>query len=149
MIVRGFPQTRVVDDEQARDRFGTARVARLGTADAAGLPHLVPITFALAGDLLFSAVDAKPKTTTALRRLANISANPHVTVLVDHYTEDWDALWWVRADGVARVLEPADPVAADGIALLVGRYPQYRLRPPAGPVVLVDVRRWSSWSATG
>ena len=136
-------------DEQVRARFAAAPVARLGTVDAAGRPHLVPITFAVEGDRLFTAVDHKPKSTTALRRLANIASNPRVTVLVDHYEPDWDALWWIRADGVARVLERPDPLAAEGVALLVRRYPQYQRRPPAGPVIVVDVRRWTSWSATG
>ena len=52
--------------EEARARFAAARVARLATADAAGVPHLVPVVFAVDGDLVYSAVDAKPKRTTAL-----------------------------------------------------------------------------------
>ena len=88
--------------EQARWRFAQARVARLATADASGRPHLVPMVFALAGDTIYSAVDAKPKRSTSLRRLANIAANPRVAVLVDHYDGDCNELWWVRADGSAR-----------------------------------------------
>ncbi|MET0817185.1 MAG: TIGR03668 family PPOX class F420-dependent oxidoreductase, partial [Solirubrobacteraceae bacterium] len=92
---------------EARERLAGARVARLATAAADGRPHVVPCTFAVLGeDTIVSAVDHKPKRTTALRRLANIAANPRVAVLADHYEDDWDALWWARADGVARVLEP-------------------------------------------
>jgi PPOX class probable F420-dependent enzyme len=80
-----------------------ARIARLATVDALGTPHLVPIVFAVDGDRVYSAVDAKPKRSPALRRLANIAVNPHVAVLVDHYAEDWTTLWWVRADGTGQV----------------------------------------------
>jgi PPOX class probable F420-dependent enzyme len=122
-------------------------VARLATADTGGRPHVVPIVFALAGDRIWTAVDDKPKRTRALRRLENARANPRVSVLADHYEEDWSALWWVRADGMARVIDVAD--APRGMALLAERYPVYRLRPPAGPVVEIAVQHWSGWSASG
>lgn len=133
--------------EDARARFAAARVARLATVSAGGIPHLVPVTFALHGELLAFAVDHKPKTSTALRRLRNIAENPQVSVLVDAYTEDWDALWWARADGVATILPSDDPQARAAVGWLCGKYEQYRERPPGGPVVLVDVRRWSGWTA--
>ena len=134
--------------QQARERFVAARVARLATADAEGVPHLVPIVFAVDGDVVYSAVDAKPKRTTALRRLANVEANPRVALLVDHYDDaDWEALWWVRADGHGRVLDPSDAEARAAVSLLVPRYPQYRATPPAGPVLAVDVHHWLGWSA--
>jgi PPOX class probable F420-dependent enzyme len=129
--------------EEARARFAAARVARLATADASGRPHLVPIVFAVAGDEVVSAVDAKPKRTTALRRLANVRENPRVALLADHYEDDWDALWWVRADGTARVAERDGRV----VELLAARYEQYRERPPGGPVLAVTVERWSGWRA--
>ncbi len=135
--------------QELRQRFAAARMARLATADATGRPHLVPVVFALAGETVYSAVDAKPKRTTALRRLANVAANPQVALLVDHYDEDWHALWWVRVDGLGRVLDPAAPEARAGVARLVDRYLQYRTDPPAGPVLAVDVIRWSGWSAAG
>ncbi len=131
---------------QARELFAAARVARLATADAAGRPHLVPVVFAVAGDVVYSAVDAKPKRTTALKRLANVRANPRVALLADHYDDgDWDALWWVRADGVARVLTAAIRRRRARIALLGERYAQYREQPPRGPVLAVSVERWSGW----
>lgn len=120
-------------------------MARLATVGSTGRPHLVPITFALVADTLITAVDHKPKRTTALRRLANIEANPQVSVLADHYEEDWDALWWVRADGLARVCKAAPAGAAEALAQ---RYPQYRARPPQGPFIVVEVRRFSGWRAT-
>jgi PPOX class probable F420-dependent enzyme len=127
-----------------RSRFGAARVARLATVTPDGAPHLVPIVFALAGEVVYSAVDAKPKRHARLRRLANIEHEPRVSVLVDHYDDDWSLLWWVRADGVARVV----PSSAAGLAALSDKYPQYVTTPPPGPFVEIEVRRWSSWSAT-
>jgi PPOX class probable F420-dependent enzyme len=138
---------------QARERFAAARVARLATADAAGRPHLVPVVFAVEADTVYTVVDAKPKRTTALRRLANVAENPRVALLVDHYDDaDWDALWWVRAEGVGRVLDPGSDVeaeraeAARAVQLLRARYPQQRA---VGAVLAVDVERWSSWAGVG
>jgi PPOX class probable F420-dependent enzyme len=132
-------------EAEARSRFAAARVARLATPAAQGRPHLIPIVFAVDGDRVYSVVDAKPKRTRALRRLANVSQNPAVALLVDHYDDsDWDALWWVRAEGQARVLDPQDPEAANAIALLKQRYPQQRA---TGQVLAVDVERWSGWAA--
>jgi PPOX class probable F420-dependent enzyme len=126
----------------ARGRLATARVARLATAGPDG-PHVVPIVFALDGDTLYFAVDHKPKRTTALKRLANLCADPRASVLADAYDEDWTRLWWARADGSARILAPGHERALE---LLAERYPQYRERPPEGPVVAIDVTRWSSWA---
>ncbi len=129
---------------EARQRFATQRVARLATADRNGRPHLVPIVFAVVGERIYSAVDDKPKRTTSLRRLANVVENPSVSLLVDHYEEDWEALWWVRAQGRGRVLEPEEPEARRAVKRLRDRYPQQRA---VGAVLAVDVERWSGWSA--
>jgi PPOX class probable F420-dependent enzyme len=138
-----------VSPEEARRRFASARVARLATVDAAGHPHIVPIVFAVDGETILSAVDAKPKRTTALRRLANVEATRRVAVLADHYDdEDWDALWWVRADGIGRVLPPAHAEARDAVRLLAERYPQHRAEPPEGPVLAIEVERWTGWAAS-
>jgi PPOX class probable F420-dependent enzyme len=139
-----------VDAAEARRRFSTARVARLASAGRDSRPHLVPITFALLGErTLVSAVDHKPKRTTALRRLANIGENPAVAVLADHYVDDWSALWWARADGIARVHPPdTEPELRDrAIEALAERYHPYLERPPAGPLIVIEVIRWSGWSA--
>lgn len=111
-----------------------------------GRPHIVPVTFAAAGDVVYTAVDAKPKRTTRLQRLRNIRTNPHVALLADHYDADWDRLWWVRADGLATIADATAEVAGPA-ALLAERYPQYRAEPPAGPVIRVAVRQWSGWAA--
>ncbi len=134
--------------EWAAARLTASRVARLATVDAGGLPHLVPIVFALSGQTIYSAVDAKPKSTLALKRLDNIANNPGVSVLVDEYSEDWTRLWWARADATARILLNDDPEAVSALVELADRYPQYRSQPPPGPVIALDVTRWSAWAAT-
>ena len=128
------------------DEVARARVARLATLDADGRPHLVPIAFALAGDRLYSAVDAKPKRSRRLRRIENARRRPDVTVLVDRYDEDWTQLWWVRIRGQARVLDGGDEAAA-ALEALAAKYPQYRDQPPGLPVLAVDVADWRIWVA--
>jgi PPOX class probable F420-dependent enzyme len=125
-------------------RLAAARVARLATTDPDGRPHLVPIVFATAGDTLYSAVDRKPKRSRRLRRIENARARPDVTVLVDHYEEDWSRLWWIRLRGRARVLDGGGEHDR-ALGLLRDKYAQYRDRPPTGPVLAIDVteiRRW-------
>jgi PPOX class probable F420-dependent enzyme len=134
-------------EDEARARFATVPVARLGTADGHGRPHVVAVTFAVDGDRIYTAVDQKPKSGTALKRLRNVGENPVVTVLADHYSDDWDTLWWVRADGRAAILTDQPRMAAP-LRLLADRYWQYRQAPPAGPVLEVTVERWSGWTAT-
>ena len=125
------------------DRFAQARVARLATAGQDGRPHLVPVTFAVHGELVVIAVDHKPKTTTNLRRLRNIRENDQVSMLVDHYDEDWRQLWWVRVDGVARILSDTEQI--EPVGWLRAKYEQYRERPPAGPVIEIRVRKVVNW----
>jgi PPOX class probable F420-dependent enzyme len=129
-----------------RGRFAQAAVARLATVGPDGAPHVVPIVFAVRDDTLYTAVDAKRKSTTQLRRLANIRANPRVSVLVDQYADDWTQLWWVRADGIAAIHdEGAEAQTAHD--LLRAKYAQYQSVPLVGPVITVSVLRWSSWLA--
>jgi PPOX class probable F420-dependent enzyme len=127
-------------------RLGAARVARLATTDPDGRPHLVPIVFALDGDTLYSAVDAKPKRTRRLRRVENARERPDVTILVDHYDEEWTRLWWIRLRGRARVLDAGEE-REHALALLQEKYPQYRDEPPDGAVLAVDVTEVREWSA--
>jgi PPOX class probable F420-dependent enzyme len=118
-------------------------VARLATVGREGRPHVVPICFAIEGDMLYTAVDEKPKRTRRLRRLENIEANPQVEVLIDHYEDDWSRLWWVRLRGTARIVD--DPHALE---LLAAKYRQYRERPPAGPVIAVSIEERSEWTSS-
>ena len=132
--------------DEAMARFGSARVAHLATADGDGQPHLVPVTFALdSGGRILVGIDHKPKASSDLRRLRNIAVNPQVSVLADHYDEDWNRLWWARADGTALISrEGADHEARWG--LLRDRYRQYDGLTLVGPVIAITPARWSGWS---
>ena len=111
-----------------------------------GRPHVVVCCFAVEDDRLWTAVDAKPKASPRLQRLANVRAHPWACLLVDHYEEDWERLWWVRVDGAAAVLE-AGAERERAVAALVAKHPQYASSPPEGPVIAVAVERWRGWAA--
>jgi PPOX class probable F420-dependent enzyme len=131
--------------EESIRRFQSARSVRLATCSGIGEPHLVPITFAMDGDSLYFAIDHKPKATMALRRLQNIRENPRVSLLADHYDDDWKRLWWVRADGHAEIWEDG-PRREYPLDLLAAKYPQYQENRLAGPVVAITIHRISGWS---
>jgi PPOX class probable F420-dependent enzyme len=126
-------------DDAAWARLAAARVGRLATS----APRIVPVTFAVVGEAIVHAVDHKPKATRELARLEDLRRDPRASLLVDHYDEDWSRLWWVRADGTARVLDVAE--AGEAVDALVEKYPQYAERRPDGPVVVLDVQRISRW----
>ena len=137
-----------MDRDRARALVGGARVARLGTLSKTGRVDLVPMTFALVDDVMYTAVDHKPKRTTELKRLENVRATPEVSVLVDEYDDiDWTALWWVRLRGLARVIEEGPEYDA-GIDALVAKYEQYRSVRPDGPAMVIEIIRWQWWSAS-
>ncbi len=131
---------------EARRRFSGARVAMLATLDPSGRPHQVPVTFVVDGGSVWTAVDEKPKDSARLRRLANIRADPRVSLLVQHWDEDWTRLWWVRADGAATVGD--SQAAVQRVAgLLRRKYPQYEDVGIPGPVIEVVVEAWRGWTA--
>jgi PPOX class probable F420-dependent enzyme len=147
-----------MDVATMRQRVADARVGRLATVTPAGAPHLVPCCFVLDRETVYSAVDGKPKSTLALRRLDNVRANPTTALLVDHYADDWSTLWWVRLDGQSRVLAPDGTGAVGDTAagaaereraldLLAAKYPQYRATRPPGAVLALDVTAWRAWAA--
>ena len=127
-----------------RCRVAEARVGRLATVTRAGQPHVVPCCFVLRGDVIYSAIDAKPKSTQMLQRVRNIEANGRASLLVDHYDDDWSSLWWVRVDGAARIVT-TDAERSDALGMLVAKYRQYVEQPPPGPVLAIDVAGWRAW----
>jgi PPOX class probable F420-dependent enzyme len=129
--------------DTAELRLAAARVGRLATVTPHGRPHVVPVCFALHEGRIFTAVDAKPKATTALARLDNVRATGRASLLVDHYEEDWSNLWWIRVDGVAEVLRSDRAVDA-----LADKYEQYRRERPAGPLIAIAPEQWRSWVAS-
>ena len=136
-----------IDQKEIARRLHSARSATLGTVDDRGRPHLVPIVFAYDEGRIYNAVDHKPKSTYRLKRLRNVAANPHVSVLVDHYDDDWSRLWWIRVDGTAEVVG-SGPRFRRALALLADKYADYVAQPPPGPIIEVRVENVRAWSAT-
>lgn len=131
----------------AQRRFLDAgRVAHLATADARGVPHVVPVCYAIADATLYITVDEKPKRQDVpLRRLRNIAANPAVAVTVDRWDEDWSRLAWVMLRGRAEILSDG-PEHDAAQSLLRARYPQYRTMDLAPlPVIALRIERASGW----
>lgn len=132
----------------ARDLVQRSRVARLATVDEDGWPHVLPVCYALVGNLVYSVVDAKPKREALrLKRLRNIAANSHVALVVDVYDDDWSRLAWVLLRGDARLV--ADEVEyGRAVRALRRRYAQYEtmpLRVETNPMIRIDVVRVGSW----
>jgi PPOX class probable F420-dependent enzyme len=131
----------------ARALLEDSRVARLGVADDEGAPRVLPVTYALAGGALVSAIDHKAKRVPAdrLARIRWLKARPRAALTVDHYDDDWSQLRWVQATGPVTIIDAADAPAA--IAALTERYPAYRDRPPSGPVLSLAPDRVLWWRA--
>ncbi len=127
-----------------RHRVHKARVGRLATVRSNGRPHIVPCCFVVDGEVIYSAVDAKPKSSLALRRLENVRMTPSASLLIDQYSEDWSSLWWVRLDGSARVIE-SGAQRDQALESLRSKYEQYVREPPPGPVIAIDITAWLAW----
>jgi PPOX class probable F420-dependent enzyme len=136
-----------VDQVEMQRRVAGARVARLATVDPHGRPHLVPCVYALQGETLYTPVDHKPKRTRRLQRLRNLELNPAASLLVDHYDEQWEELWWVRVTGTGRLID-SGPELERGRALLVAKYEQYRDAPQLELIVAIDATAWLGWAAS-
>jgi PPOX class probable F420-dependent enzyme len=138
-----------VREDDMRRRVAEARVGRLATVRPNGDAHLVPICFAViegdGGDVIVSGTDEKPKTTYALRRLRNIAEHPAATLLVDHYDEEWERVWWVRVDGRGRVIDD-EAERERAVAALRAKYRQYEHIGIPGAVLAIDVDRWVGWA---
>jgi PPOX class probable F420-dependent enzyme len=125
-----------------------ARVGRLGLLDDRGRPRVLPVTFAVVERRVWSAVDDKPKRRAGpeLARVRWLRARPASALTVDRYDDDWARLAWVQILGRAAVVDAAghQPV----LDALAARYPQYRHRPPRGPLLRLTPERALCWSAS-
>src|SRR5579872_6912806 len=123
-----------MDRERMRGHVDRAQSARLATVSEAGAPHIVPCCFVLVEGTVYTPIDDKPKSGGPLRRVANIRSNPKVSLLVDHYDSDWSRLWWVRLDGVGRLVDGASEWDL-AIGALRAKYPQYQVVAIPGPII--------------
>ena len=130
-----------------RDLLARARVAHLAFLDEDDRPRVLPVTFALAGGAVWSAIDSKPKRTAEPARVRLLRRRPEAALCVDRYDDDWSRLAWVQLLGRVDVLDAAADIP--GLDALIAKYPQYREQPPPGPVLRLTVRRALSWSASG
>ncbi len=139
--------------DDVRTTLETARHGYLSTASAEGDPHLQPVVFQIVGDSIYIAIDEKPKTTLRLRRLTNIESNPRFALLVDHYDDDWDRLWWILLRGPADVLWPSEGRADEAnevIAALRAKYSQYTsMGLEERPLLKLTPDRVTRWAASG
>ena len=132
-----------------------ARVGHLATSDRQGQPHVIPVCFALHEGNLYSVLDQKPKRAplTRLRRVRNILANPTAALIVDHYQEDWQGLWYILVWGPASLLiegDESEGERAAAVDALQRKYRQYREMDIAGnPVVKLTPERVAAWGGDG
>ena len=131
----------------ARELLETERVARLAYRDSAGHPRVLPVTFAVAGGAVWSAIDEKPKRAPEPARLRHLRARPEAALLVDVYSDDWARLAWVQLLGRVQI-EPIAPLS-DAVSALAAKYPQYAERTPPGPLLRLSVGRALQWRASG
>ena len=141
--------------KEVQDIIDHVRVARLGVVNVEGNPEVMPIVFARAGKFLVSPIDGKPKSSPRLRRLDAIQKNPHVGLVIDYFSEDWDALWWIKISAQARIAREDDPDFLAFERALQNKYPQYKTIPlfldePTAIVFSVaDTKWWASGGITG
>jgi PPOX class probable F420-dependent enzyme len=139
-------------DDNTREFIAVRRVARLATADGEGRPAVVPVCYVFDGESIYSPIDEKPKAVDArrLKRVRNIEANPHVSLIVDDYSEDWGELRWVLITGLAEIILPrgGEGDHARAVALLRDKYPQYHSMAIDERMIIkitpVRIRRWGA-----
>jgi PPOX class probable F420-dependent enzyme len=132
----------------ARELLAGARVARLGLLDEEGLPRVLPLTFAMHGACLWSAVDRKPKRDPGREpaRVRYLRRDPRAALTVDRYDDDWSRLAWVQVLGAVAIVAVGDAPAA--LRALAAKYPAYEQEPPQGPLLRLEPQRFLWWSAT-
>ena len=130
----------------ARELVITAPVARLGLLDERDRPRVLPVTFTVFDDALWTAIDRKPKRSAEPARVRRLRRRPEATLLVDAYFDDWSRLEWVELSGRVSILDAAD--AEDALQALGAKYAQYRSEPPPGPLLRLAPERFACWRAS-
>lgn len=131
----------------ARELLAAQRVGRLAFLDHEDRPRVLPVTYALLGDSVWSAIDDKPKRAAVPARVRYLRRRPEAALCVDRYSDDWDRLAWVQLLGRVDILSAAESSAA--LQALAARYESYRERTPPGPLLRLAVERALCWRAAG
>ena len=137
----------VTSTSEVANLINRCRVAHLATADLSGVPHVVPICFAYDGESFYSVLDRKPKRTPVerLKRVRNITANPKVSLVMDHYEDEWTRLWYALVSGTARLLRSGEEHRR-AIRILRDKYHQYgQMEIDASPVICIKPERITWW----
>jgi len=140
------------------DFIRSHRVARFATAGADGQTAVVPICYAMDGEIIYTPVDEKPKRVAPaeLKRVRNIRANPKVSLVIDDYSEDWSKLGFVLITGLAEIISPHESKGerenagehARAVALLREKYEQYRLMAIDKRLIIrIAIRSVKHWDA--
>ena len=140
----------VLVSHHQRKLFDEVRIAHLATADASATPHVIPICFVYDDPFTYSVIDEKPKQCLAinLKRVRNILANPKVSLILDHYEEDWTKLWYLLVIGRAELLESGIE-HQKAIKLLRKKYPQYQhMRIQDRLIIKIETIKLINWSHT-
>ncbi len=143
------PSRELIWTDTLRAFLARERVAHLATVNPDGSPHVVPICYAFDGHRFFSVIDQKPKRVAArqLRRVQNIADRPAVSLVVDHYSEEWTQLGFALVSGTGEVLWEGDQ-RETGLELLRNKYPQYREMPLAEqPIICITPERVTTWGS--
>lgn len=125
--------------------LNSSRVGRLGLIDDGDRPRVLPVTFAVACESIYSAIDRKPKRTGAPARLRYLRRRPEVALTVDHYEDDWSTLAWVQVLGRVAIVDPTEDER--GMNALASKYEPYRREPPPGPLLVLTPERALHWRA--
>jgi PPOX class probable F420-dependent enzyme len=129
----------------ATDMLEHERVGRLAFLDDWDRPRVLPITFAMLGDAVWSAIDQKPKRSAEPARVSYLRRRPDAALVVDSYDEDWSRLRWVQIRGTVKVVQAS--AAPEAMAALAAKYEQYERHPPPGPLLRLGVDRVACWRA--
>ena len=123
----------------------SARVGRLGLLDHEGAPRVLPVTFAVAEERIWSAIDQKPKRSGEPARLRFLRRDPRAALTVDRYSDEWDELAWVQVLGRVSIVEVGEGPA--GLEALRAKYEQYREEAHPGPLLAMRPERYLWWRA--
>jgi len=131
-------------------KLAEARVARLATIQPNGQPHVLPVCFVFDQGQFLTALDRKPKRVPPenLARVRNLQAHPEAALIIDHYSEDWNELWYVLVHGHADMIPPtASAEHGRAIQKLRAKYPQYSgsMLPAEALVIRITPERMTWW----